>query len=495
MNRSNSPGLGQWMAVSLMVVAAIFLLFKLYQYAGFRGFFPAGLTIAGVEVGGLTAEQASDRLSSRFIDAPVTIYHASDAFNISPTQAEFTLDWETMLNEADYQQSRQDFWAGFWGFLWGRAVAVDPVPLNATHDREALSEVLEELSVLMDRPAQPPQPVPATLSFQYGESGIKTNIEASLDDVEAALYRPSAREAHLVIEPQQPVRPEINLLTRLVVNHLQDFEQQTGGVASVFILDLRTGEEITINSNEAMSGMSLLKLPIVLETYRLVDGRPTLSQQQLISDTLVTRPDHVSANQLLNIIAGQDDPYLGADLVTESLQRLGLSNTFMVAPFDQDGPPGNRTLETAANTKEGPRTQPTPQMQTTAEDMGMLLSMIYYCAQGQGGTLSAVFADEISQVECQSLIAYMQSNKIGSLIEEGVPQDTPVAHRHGWISDTHGDAGIVFTPGGDYVIVEFLYKPDWLEWEISSPLLADISHATYNFFNFDEPYLNESRTN
>ena len=78
---------------------------------------------------------------------------------------------------------------------------------------------------------------------------------------------------------------------------------------------------------------------------------------------------------------------------------------------------------------------------------------------------------------------------IGSLIEEGVPPDTPVAHKHGWISDTHADAGIVMSPGGDYVLVTYLYKPEWLEWEISSPLLADISRATYNYFNFDDPYL------
>jgi hypothetical protein len=69
----------------------------------------------------------------------------------------------------------------------------------------------------------------------------------------------------------------------------------------------------------------------------------------------------------------------------------------------------------------------------------------------------------------------MEQNKIGSLLEEGLPPGTLLAHRHGWISDTHADAGIVFTPAGDYVIVEFLYKPDWLEWELSSPLLSDVS--------------------
>jgi hypothetical protein len=34
-----------------------------------------------------------------------------------------------------------------------------------------------------------------------------------------------------------------------------------------------------------------------------------------------------------------------------------------------------------------------------------------------------------------------------------------------------------------------MFKQEWLEWEISSPLLAGISRATYNFFNFDNPYL------
>ncbi len=495
MDRSNSPGLGQWLTVFLMVAVSIFLLIKLYQYAGFREFYPAGLTIAGVDVGGMTEEEASEILSNRYIDAPIVIFYGDEQFNISPTQAEFTLDWETMLSQADFQKDQQDFWAGFWGFLWGRQVDVQPVPLNATHDREALTDVLEEVSLLMDRPAQPPQPVPQTLSFQYGEPGTKTNIEASLADVEAALYRPSGREAHLLIEPQQSVRPEINLLTRLLVNRLQDFEQQTGGVASVFILDLDSGEEIDINSDVAMSGMSLLKVPIVLELYRLLDRRPTLTHQTLISDTLAISPDHLSANQLLSVVAGEDDLYLGAELVTDFLQGLGLQNTFIVAPYDETGRPGRTTLETPANTQEGLRTRPTPQMQTTAEDMGTLLSMIYYCAQGQGGALIALYPDTITQDECQQIINYMGHNNIDSLIEEGVPPTTAVSHRHGWISDTHGDAGIVFTDGGDYVIVEMLFKPDWLEWEISSPLLADISHATYNFFNFDDPYLSDSRAN
>ena len=495
MSRNTSPGLGQWITVSLIVAISLFLLYKLYQYAGARNFYPTGLTVAGVDVGGMTPEQAGETIANRYIDAPILIRHGEESFEISPTQAEFKPDIPAMLSQADYQRTQQDFWAGFWGFLWGRPVEVEPVPLIATHNRDALRDVLLEIATLMDEPAQPPQPVPSSLSFQYGTSGTATNVEASFDDIEAALYRPHNREARLVVEPREPQRPEINLLARLLVNRLQVFEQETGGVASVFIMDLESGEVVPINENVAMSAIDVMKVPIVLETYRVLDRIPSLTVRQLISDTLVVQPESESANALLNVIAGEENPYIGAAMVTESMQRLGLENTFIVAPYGEPILPGQNSLETKANSVEELRTRPKPEMQTTAEDMGMLLSMIYYCAQGKGGALQAVFADEITRTECQQLLDYMQQNRIGSLIEAGVPPETAVAHRHGWISDTHADAGIVSSPGGDYVIVVFLYKPDWLEWEISSPLISDISRATYNYFNFDAPFLGESQIN
>lgn len=495
MSRNSSPGLGQWITVSLMVAASLFLLYKLYQYAGARSYYPTGLTVAGVNVGGMTEEQASEVLANRYIDAPVIIRHGEDTFEVSPTRAEFTPDIPAMLSAADYQRTQQDFWAGFWGFLWGRPVEVEPVPLQATHNRDALRDVLREIASLTDEPAQPPQPVPGTLSFQYGTSGTVTNIEASFADVEAALYRPSNREASLVVEPRDPERPSINLLTRLLVNRLQVFEQETGGVASVFIMDLQNGEVVPINETVAMSGIDVMKVPIVLDTYMRIDQVPSLTHRQLISDTLVVQPENASANELLKFVSGQDDAYAGAQAVTEMVQRLGLANTFIIAPYDEPLRAGQATPETPANSVEAPRTRPNPQMQTTAEDVGMLLSMIYYCAQGKGGALLALYPEQITQGECQQILEYMQENDIGSLIEEGVPPQTLVAHRHGWISDTHADAGIVSTPGGDYVLVVFLYKPDWLEWELSSPLLAAISRATYNYFNFDNPYLGEAQVN
>lgn len=489
MNRNTSPGIGQWVTVSLMVAVSLFLLYKLYQYSGTRTEYPVGLTVGGVNVGQMTPEQATAALTAAYLEAPVKIFRGEESFDLLPSQAEFKLDFDAMLSNAETERTGQDFWSGFWGFLWGRPIEVNPVPLAATHNREALRNQLEEIKSLVDLPAQPAQPVPGSMSFQYGTPGTNTNIEASFADIEAALYRPNMREARLIVEPKDPERPNINLLSRLLVNRLQVFEQDTGGMAAVFIMDLATGNEVNINSGVPVTAIDLMKVPIVLETYNVLTQMPTLSQRQLISDTLIINPDNTSANALLSVIGDDEGPYIGAERVTEAMQRLGLANTFIMAPYDGSMPAGKQTPKTPGNSAEGLRTSPSPLMQTTAEDIGTLLSMIYYCATGQGGAIVAAFPSADWQGKCLEILDFMARNKIGSLIEEGIPGNVTLVHRHGWTGDTHVDAGIVFSPGGDYVIVEILYKPQWLEWETSAPLIADVSRAAYNYFNFDAPFL------
>ena len=367
------------------------------------------------------------------------------------------------------------------------------VPLRARHDAEALRRVLETIATSSDTPPRPAQPVPSTLSFDYGEAGVETDIDASMSDVVAALYRPTAREAHLTLRPVPPTRPDITLLGRLIVNYIE--ERAFSGVASIFILDLTTGEEVRIDADVAMSGMDLLKVPITVEAYRVLDVAPSVTQARYITETLLAEePD--GAKALLKVIAGKDNPYVGAQLTTETMWQLGLKNTFIATPYGESALEGTRTTyETPANSARSRRTEPDLAIQTTAEDMGALLAMLYYCAETGGGALRAAFPDQITQQECRHVLEVMQENHIGSLIEEGVPADVSVSHRHGWIGDTHADAGIVFSPGGAYVLVQFFYQHDWLPWERSSPMMADISRATYNYFNFDDPYLDSSRAN
>jgi beta-lactamase class A len=173
------------------------------------------------------------------------------------------------------------------------------------------------------------------------------------------------------------------------------------------------------------------------------------------------------------------------------MKSLGLENTFLAGYFSL-GSPLLEVIETPANQRADVNTDPDPYSQTTASDIGMLLEDIYQCAQNGGGALNAVFPGEFSQVECQSMISLLINNKLPSLLTAGIPEGTQIAHKHGWVStngiiNTIGDAGIVYTPGGNYVLVVFLHHPDQLVWEPASALIANISRAVYNYYNIPQP--------
>jgi hypothetical protein len=152
----------------------------------------------------------------------------------------------------------------------------------------------------------------------------------------------------------------------------------------------------------------------------------------------------------------------------------------MAAPYDESDVAVE--IVTPANARTDISTEPDPLIQTTPLDIGLLLEMIYHCGHG-GGALIMTYPDSLTAEECRDMIRWMSGNRIDTLIEAGVPMNTEVAHKHGWTSDTHADAGLLFTPGGDFVLVIFLHRPQWLEWDESAPLFADISTAAYNYFN------------
>jgi hypothetical protein len=172
---------------------------------------------------------------------------------------------------------------------------------------------------------------------------------------------------------------------------------------------------------------------------------------------------------------------------------MGFVNTFLAVPYDApEVSTRPSTYATPANIDPTVFTSPDPARQTTAEDIVTLLSMLYYCAQGTGGLL-AIDPVGFTQQDCQEIIDLMVLNTEGNLIRLGVPPDVPVSHKHGWDGITYGDAGIVFSPAGDYVIVTYVTDPatGWLPSYTSFPILWQLSQGTYNYFNYSDPYLED----
>ncbi|MBN1316926.1 MAG: serine hydrolase [Anaerolineales bacterium] len=465
----------EWGVIILTVIAVAMLVIQLNSYSNFRQRFPAGLTIAGVDVGGLSDDEAERQLTAVY-SSEIDLYYQGERIPLEPADVEFDLQLDPMLQQAGEQRDAQGFWTGFWDFLLNRPVDVEPISLQSSFSKRHLQAILANIAATRDAPAQPPVPVPATLNFQPGEAGYQMNIEASQPLVEAVLISPIDRQATLVVDQLPPLPPTMDILGRLLENHLSDFD----GIHAFYIIDLETGERYGVNEDVAFSGMSIVKVPILVETFRTLDQEPNIEETKLLTQTMIDS-GNFTANLLLDVIAGEDNGMLGAQKVTESMWYLGLENTFIAVPYEEDLP---GTYNTPANERTDINTLPDPKMQTTPRDMGMLLEMIYQCAGG-GGTLLAAYPGEITASECRLMLEIMNENRIGSLIEAGIPEGTSVAHKHGWTAETHGDAGIVFSPGGDYVLVEYMHTPGWLEWQISSPLLADISRATYNYFNFE----------
>ncbi|MBE2220007.1 MAG: serine hydrolase [Anaerolineae bacterium] len=490
--------LQRFLTLTFIAFLVLFLLLQGFLYWRGRDNMPPGTTIAGVDVSGMTAEETAVAIQKQY-SQPVIIYYNDERIELSPLETGFSLNLDGMISKAQAQMAEQDIWMGYLRFVLGRPLAplgIEPlepiqVDLEAAHDEFALRQQIATIGSFIDQPALPPRIDETTGTFADGSPGYVADVEASLPDVTAALYKPEKREARLVILDQPAPEFDINFLADSIQKQLDAFS----GVGSIFIMDLQTGEEISINADAAISGLSILKIMIFVEAYRTFDGSPNEYVAGLLYDTAV-KSSNFGANLLLHEIAGESNTYRGADLLTESMHRLGLVNTFMAVPYDATAPATRRsTYVTPANSEPDLLMNPDTAMQTTAEEMGSFLSMLYYCSQG-GGALLAVYPNDLTPAECQEVIDLMVLNDEGNLIRFGVPEDVPVSHKHGWDLVTHGDAGIVLSPGGAYVIVEYLSLPagdsgDWLSHDITFPILREISRTVYNYFNPDNPNLED----
>lgn len=480
--------LQRFLLLLLLMMGGLFLLYQGFLYMLARNNMPPGMVIAGVDVGGLSAEETAVALQNRYY-TPIRLIYREETIELDPQMVGFSLDLEAMLAEAQSYIEAQDPWQGYLRYLLGRAM-MEPITieLQASHDPASVRDRLQTVAAFLDRPAQPPRINDETEAFEAGQPGYLANVAASVPLVETVLYQPAQRQVELIVEDQPAPEFDISFLETSLRKQLDAFS----GIGSIFIMDLETGEEISINGDMAISGLSILKIAIFLETYRVLDGPPDEFISQLLYETAVQSSNY-GANLLLEFIAGERNTYQGAAVFTEAMRHLGLVNTFMAIPYDAVAVTTRpSTFVTPANSRNDLITVPDPARQTTAEEMGTLLAMIYYCAQG-GGALLAIYPDQLTPQECQAIIDLMILNEEGNLIRFGVPNDVPVSHKHGWDGVTHGDAGIVLSPNRHYVIVEYLHQPgQWLVSDISFPILREISRTVYNYFNFNEPYLGDA---
>ena len=585
------------------------------DYDAYRTLIQRGVTIADVDVGWHSREQAREKVME-WVAEPYyqafTLHYADETVQISPgDDLGFEIPVDEMVAEAMEASHQYDYWEGFKLWIQGEAEPLDfDVPLRMSYDDTAAAQSLAEIAATYDlTPIQPMVDV-QKLQFIPGRAGRSLEVEVSARTINEMITAPAERELSLsvlTVEPDQsPARIE-SMLSTLVpimeraptapsyytatvplsttgglegtpridytgpltwtfphfISYTGHLTQTTGfffdpgepgytfnltaatalveseleagetdpitfepdlvpppaiapelliapleerlaefpGVTSLLVKNLDTGETIyEENVDYVLSGMSIVKIGIMVEIYRHFGGQVDAQTHQELLDMLGSESCNPCANRLLAIL-GNGSASAGAQKVTQTMRRLGLDNFYLCAPFRvvelwQDSGQvvwtANGLSILSLQASEVPRYDRC--VRATPREMADLEEMIYACTAGEG-LLTDAYPNIFKPQACQEMIDIMAANDLRNMLGSGIPSWVKLAHKHGFSGydvpwgDTRGEVGIVFSPGATWLVSFYIWQDTpWINWGINQPLYRDVSNMLYNYFNAEEPY-------
>ena len=479
-------------SILLLLGAVTLLIYEVVAFSQSEELLPAGVTVAGVNVSGMQGRDAVSAWERAYAE-PLVLYYSdingNHPIRLHPDQLGWRISSEPMLAAAlSLGEAEGGFWRRFLDhMLANERTYASAIPLSAAYQGSALDGFLEDLAARYDQPPSPPGYDLQTLSVFPGESGYQLNTVTAKAAIEKSLRSADSRIVNLPVDSITRRQPSLTTLRELVIDYLDAegfiYDGQNT-VASIFVLDLLTGEEMSILADVAFSAASTIKFPIMIDYFRSLAAEPSQEEAWLLANSLLCS-NNASSNLLMEIL-GAGDIFAGLQSVTNTTQFIGAGNTFITAPFYL-GVEGQQLGSIAApqtNSNAFIDTGPDDFNQTTAEDLGTLFNLVYDCAKFGSGAITA-FGGGITQQECRRMLELTSANDLERLLQGGIPAGTRISHKNGWVLATVGDAGIVYSPNGrDYVISVFLWeRSEFQDYEKLWPLVEEISRATWNYFN------------
>jgi hypothetical protein len=489
----------------LLFIGVILFGQELIAYSNAEGNLQTDVEIAGVQVGGLSESQAQERLETVYLDQPIKLTYQGNPILLDPRSAGFRLSMDAMLAQARQQGGENaDFWTGFWDYLWGREPDPVTVPLQATLQESQLRAALEDISLRYDAGPGGAAFDLATLTFRGGVQGARLDVEQSMELIRPLFYNadPAARVADLPLQSIEAGDLSMDDLKQAILDYFATKSFLADGVTtigSVFVLDLETGQEMSLFADVPMSGASTIKVGIMINYFRHRVTAPDPDSAYLLAAAVICS-NNSGANFIIQI-TGDITPITGRPMIdgmthaSQTMLEVGAVNSWITSPLyvGDDGeyptiaPPARQVTPTT-----NLNAQPDPFNQTTAEDMGTMMAAIYDCAF-RGTGLRTIYPDDITQEECQQMIEVMSGVKFSRFSELGVPEGVQVAHKVGYAGETFGDVAMVFSPARDYVFVMYIWEDDLTNRGITDilkwPLIDETARIVYNYFNPNEPLI------
>ena len=275
------------------------------------------------------------------------------------------------------------------------------------------------------------------------------------------------------VQYPEPVKRQLDVrkhawlsLKDKVTERVGAFGQETG----IVIEDLATGWRISINEDRPLPSASLAKVPI-MASYFYASARDGLNLHKgLVLTRRLKAPGSgrlkympvgtkFAAEDLIELMIAESDntaanmliDYLGFDYLNNAFKRVGLKNTSIV-----------RKMMDFRFRKAGKENF------TTAGDIAFLLRQMYR------GTL-------INKTYSERCMAFLKEQKMRDRIPAKLPDNTVVAHKTGLENGVCHDAGIVFTPKGDFLIT-VLTKHKYKNAAAAKKFIAHVAHDAYDYY-------------
>ena len=429
--------------------------------------FAARSQIGNVDISGMTADEARRALQKAYAPAlaPLTLSGDAGSTIITAAEIDLTLPLDASLDAAIAQAAD--------------TLAVQ-VPLTPTYDVAKLHTILDDQSALVN--LSPTLGLDRKTWTFVLTPGLALNVDATLALITHSLEL--SVDSRRIVLTTEPITNNLRATPDQLLAALAAREKKWGGILGVSVHNLATNETIHYHGDTSFSGMSVIKIAILLQTY--ISEPKFTKQQRNAIELMISKSYNEESNELLAMI-GDGDGLDGVQIMNATLRDvLGLRGTLLEVPFESsDYLIKRRGLDITAHGREGaaPFTDADLYIRATPNEMTTLLTAIVECAAGAGPLLE-IEGTALSAERCTEILDVLSRNEDTNKIVAGVPKTAFVAHKSGWIDDTRADAGYVRPINGDpYVVSMWMWDTEYIETDVSDPLLASVSRLVYTAQN------------
>ncbi len=256
------------------------------------------------------------------------------------------------------------------------------------------------------------------------------------------------------------------------------------GRVAFAIKDLTTGETLALQGDEPMPTASLIKVAVMVESYRQADaGKVDLAEMITLRDEDKVQGSgilttHFSSGMQLSLrdairlmIAYSDNTAtnlvldrIGLGATASAMEQLGLPNTKIHAKVFR----GDTSIFPDRSRQFGLGS-------TTAHEMLQLLERLH------AGQLA-------SEPATKEMLDHLRACQAKNTLPKLLPAGTKIAHKTGSVSAVRTDAGIIDAPRGPLIVVVLTCENEnqrWTDENAGERLCARIARTAYDHFNPD----------